>query len=89
MIMGGKQKMSTIQISVIEIDAEKKQLLRQLYKDVEAAFTRLLGEHIPYQAIENAVQYVIDHSAFLDGFYFEGDVLSAVRNTILTALNKL
>lgn len=81
--------MSTVVITVIESQNEQSELLEQLYSDVAKHFNRIVCKPVPAQAIEIAVQDVILHSAFQDGFYFEGDVLKAVNNTIYSALEQM
>lgn len=81
--------MPNIEMILISVDNKQQKLLEELYQEVVLQYLSILNEPIPEQAVLEAIQYVIDNSAFVDGFYFEGDVRNAVNHTILKALNTL
>lgn len=53
-------------------------LYEQLQEDIKQVFYKYTGNIISPLLLDLITQEVIQKSAFLDGFYFEGDILSAM-----------
>lgn len=61
----------------------------QITSKVINEFHRILDEPVSEPAIEFAVQDVYETSAIEDeGYYSDGDIILAVRRTLLYAVNK-
>lgn len=67
-------------ITTIDIEPKKstEELFEQLKVDVKEKYFKFTGQHISTLHHVLITQEVIQNSAFLDGFYFEGDILVAI-----------
>ncbi|WP_121616770.1 hypothetical protein [Virgibacillus halodenitrificans] len=54
-------------------------LFEQLQEDIEYIFYKYTGDIVSPSFLALIAHEVIDKSAFLEGFYFEGDILMAMK----------